>query len=380
MFFKKNCIYFFMFLLNSLIQTTMCSISINEMQNQVKKGFPEWMINQISKDLSEFYSSGITKKMISETLLQDPVCLVRFTIKNGKISVKYNHQMNKHHQIEATKPLIEVLTELNAYLPLPDVEFIYCFDDAPFCWHFINIPFFKNHILYKAPVFAACKEKENSSAVLIPDFQTLSFIQNNMTNNIHCGNTKYPWLSKKNKAFWRGATTGGFYRIHNYENFPRIKLVKLSTEFPDLLDAKFNQIWKVDNGTHKKIIELNYIGNTISIDEHLKYKYQILIDGNAASWSRAYWQFHGNSVVLKQDSNYIVWHNELFKPWIHYIPFNHDCKDLIKKIQWAKENDEAAKKIAEAAYIQAHNNLRYIDILLYFYALITEYAKLQKEC
>ena len=73
----------------------------------------------------------------------------------------------------------------------------------------------------------------------------------------------------------------------------------------------------------------------------------------------------------------MVWHDDLFKPWIHYIPFSYDCDDLIDSLKWAIKNDDYAQKISQNANKTARECLKYSDILLYFYALITEYAKLQ---
>lgn len=350
-----------------------------EVQQKIKNGIPEWMLNQISQDLSLVPKSGITKEMIINTLQQDRKFLVLVKIKNGKIDLAYNDiQVPTNSYDQACLPIIAALNELNVFISLPDVEFVFSIDDAPNSWY--DMKSFKQPsgpTKYIAPVFAACKNIHDVNVVLIPDYITLNSIKNNVIQDIEAGNTKYPWLAKKNKSFWRGATTGGFYRLHNYEQFPRVKLAKLSTDFPELIDAKFNYIWAIDEEIHKTFIELQYIGETVSISEHIQYKYQILIDGNSASWPRAYWQYQCNSVVFKQNSDYIVWHNELFKPWVHYIPFNYNCDDLIYKIKWAIDNDEIAQKIAENANNLAQCSLKYSDILVYFYAAITEYAKLQ---
>lgn len=35
------------------------------------------------------------------------------------------------------------------------------------------------------------------------------------------------------------------------------------------------------------------------------------------------------------------------KPWKHYVPIKRNLSDLLEKIEWAKEHDEEAKKIAK---------------------------------
>ena len=123
---------------------------------------------------------------------------------------------------------------------------------------------------------------------------------------------------------------------------------------------------------------MGYLGNYCSVAEYIKYKYQILIDGNTTAWERAYWQLFSNSVIFKQNSNKIQWYYEGLKPWIHYIPIENDISDLPEKIKWALNNDEKVYEISQNAQKFAHENLNYEDILYYIYLLLTEYAKLQK--
>jgi len=347
-----------------------------EVQQKINNGIPQWMQKQISEDLFRCTKSGITKDMIIDTLKQDPMCVL-FTIKNGKIDVEYNSQIPRDY-LGGIGVMSEVLNELNNYLALPDVEFIYSVDDCPSNRE--ELQSFKQHVnhnKYRAPVFGPCKHRDDINVVLVPGYQIFLSIRNNVIGEIATGNALYTWASKKNVAFWRGTTTGSFYRMHNFEEMPRVKLAKLSIDFPKLIDAKFNYFWEVDEETRNKLVELNFLGNTLPVTEHIQYKYQILIDGNSASWPRSYWQYQCNSVVFKQNLPYIVWHQDLFKPWIHYIPFDHDCNDLVITIERAMNNDFEAQKIAQAANSLAQECLKHSDLLVYFYAAITEYAKLQ---
>ena len=118
---------------------------------------------------------------------------------------------------------------------------------------------------------------------------------------------------------------------------------------------------------------------TMSIEDHMQYKYQILVDGNSAPWTRGFWQLHCNSLIFKQTSNYIQWYYSLLEPYVHYIPFDYDCADLIEKIEWAKQNDEKAQEIIKNANFIAENCLKYSDLLLYLYWVITKYAQSQAQ-
>ena len=348
-----------------------------EVLQKIKNGIPKWMTDRISKDLAHVSGSRITKSMIAETLRGDPRFFVLLKINNGKIKIEYNDKLTLERQYQSCLPVLEALNELNSYIPLPNLEVVYCIDEAVYYWLSAErLEERKDTIKCYIPVFSACKAINDINVVLIPDCLTLKSIKENILREIALGNSSYPWNLKKNMAFWRGKTTGGLYHLHNFEQFPRVKLIQLSKKFPSLIDARFNYFWCCNPEIQEKLKELQFMGETIGVAEHIKYKYQILIDGNTASWPRAFWQYQCNSVVFKQNSKYIVWHNDLFKPWIHYIPFNNDCSDLIDQLNWAINNDLEAEKIAQNANETAKSCLQYSDILVYFYALISEYAKL----
>jgi len=350
-----------------------------QLHQTIKEGIPEWMLNQINKDLGHIAKSSITPEMIKQTLQQDTLFLILFNIKDGKISIEFNDQMSIEAQVNTCKPIIKALHDLNSCIKLPDMQFIYSLDDAPY--NFRNLEASQTPPIslarYPIPVFAPCKHVNDYNVILLPDGSSItSSCDDNALKAVNEGNAKYPWTMKQNKAIWRGSTTGGLYRLFNYYKFPRTKLVKHSIDFPEFIDAKFTNIWGIEYNTYKRLEQLHYFGSTVSIQEHMQYKYQILIDGNSSSWPRAFWQYHSNSVVFKQNSPYIVWHNELFKSWIHYIPFDYFCNDLIDKIHWAINNDSMAEKIALNANIQAQHCFQYYQLLLYFYAALTQYAKL----
>lgn len=73
----------------------------------------------------------------------------------------------------------------------------------------------------------------------------------------------------------------------------------------------------------------------------------------------------GDSVVLKQYSNYYEHFYKDLEPWKHYVPFKSDLSDLVEKVKWAKDHDEEAHKIAMTGQEYARNNLLPHDIFCY---------------
>lgn len=129
---------------------------------------------------------------------------------------------------------------------------------------------------------------------------------------------------------------------------------------------------------------------------HHQYKYQINIDGTVAAYRLPY-LLAGDSVVLKQDSGYYEHFYKQLRAWEHYIPVRADLRDLLEKIQWARDHDEEvtrtrdwilagftndewrwchfvfffqAKKIALAGQQFARSHLMGDTIFCYYYILI----------
>lgn len=84
---------------------------------------------------------------------------------------------------------------------------------------------------------------------------------------------------------------------------------------------------------------------SVSIDEHIKYKYLISVDGNTAAWQRVPWILQSGSVLLLVDTDIEEWFYSDLKAWEHYVPIKADFSDLIEKIEWLRKNDDEAKAI-----------------------------------
>lgn len=344
---------------------------------QKKISSPEqnsWMIEKISKDLSTFYNLRITQAMIENTIAtsQESSCFVRYQIINNNIKVKFvskileNPQSGTHIYYEV---ITNTLNELAKCIKIPNVDFIAYLSDLT------------DKPSYTSPVFTFCKSHYHKGIILIPDPLSIGYARGNILEKVKLGNEKYPWNLKEEKAFWRGAPTGyDYWRIDNYKQMPRFGLAKLSKELPAFIDAKFNQLLSFfsDQDVRMALSEAGYVDTSISIEEHMRYKYQILIDGLTASWPRSYWQLFSNSVIIKQDSGWDLWYYDNLKPFVHYIPYKHETKeDLIEQIKWAKNHDNEVSKIVQKANEFAAENLKYSDLLCYIYLALAEYAKLQ---
>lgn len=300
------------------------------------------MVDQINEEVV----SAPSPEAIREVMQQEKsLRLVHYKIENGAITplnrpdegrfVKYTHHLD----------------HLAQKYPLPDCEFIITLHDgAPDC---IAIP------------FLCFSKKADQKGIMVPDPDSLDG-EKLLKIQAKAGSRLYPWHKKINQAFWRGAPSGLEMTVENYTQAPRFQLVECSRQHPDLVDAKFSRI----------LPELDallspYKGKLKNIPGHLKYKYQILVDGNSCAWSRAYWQLYSNSVIIKHDSPYVQWYYKGLQPWVHYIPAAHDFNNLIEQIEWAQSHDQEAYQISENAQRFAREHLEYDDMLEYLYLVIS---------
>lgn len=86
--------------------------------------------------------------------------------------------------------------------------------------------------------------------------------------------------------------------------------------------------------------------------EQLSYRYLLALDGNdgPSSW---YWQLQTNSLIMRQESEWEMFADNYFKPWIHYVPIAGNLNDIYDKFSWCENNRDSCKKIignAQAAW------------------------------
>lgn len=343
--------------------------------NTLKKDFvekisankaPEWMLQQITEDFLPFAASGFNTEML-DTVMREAEGggeLVRFRILDNQISVVDQGKLNMGQRLESMRQVLSTLCEMT---PLPNMDFIISLGDA------------LDGMNVAAPVLVFAKHKDSNKVVLIPDFEALSNQGVHLLHIVEQGINKYPWNKKISKAFWRGATTGGMISKDSFLSIPRSQAVKFSLERPSLIDARFTDLVQCDDPELVQEHFSSYFSKPLPVKNHLKYKYQLLIDGNTCAYSRAYWQLFSNCAILKQSSPNLQWFYGLLKPYVHYIPLQNDLSDLPEKILWSKDHDKEVRNIISNAQMLAQENLKQADVYYYLYLTLLEYAKMQKD-
>lgn len=153
------------------------------------------------------------------------------------------------------------------------------------------------------------------------------------------------WNDKINKAVFRGSATGCGIDEDNV----RIKATLLSKKYPEYLDAgitSFNRKLKKNINKPLGIISTKLEkSNFMTLDEKIKYKYILNLDGHVSAFRLGH-EFSLGSVLLLPKSKYYLWFSYLLKPYVHYVPIDENLDNLIQQIKWCIDNDDKCKEIS----------------------------------
>ena len=271
---------------------------------RIKRGAPDWVLKQIESDLSSISPEDISPQALDAAMAErayGELLLVRYIIRDGYLHIHSTTPgLNSSGRYEQfTRYLNEVVKACRDECKIPDCDFIVSMHDA-----------FSHAENLKTAVLAFAKNRHDLNVILVPDTEVLSSAENLHveTNN---GNAAFPWDQKVEKAVWRGATTGPI-TLENYKEYPRFQLIGISLNHPEWVDARFTDLCQGTQYFYDHISQ--YFGSKISVADHMRYKYQILVDGNSCAYTRAYWQLFSNSAIVKHESDHVQWYYGAYNP------------------------------------------------------------------
>lgn len=152
---------------------------------------------------------------------------------------------------------------------------------------------------------------------------------------------KPAWEDRKDSAFWRGGASG-FDR-------PSIR----TSVTAELLDHPHTDVrlTKWSGWEESQAIPETFFSHRADLEEHIRHKYILIIDGNCIASSHQ-WVFGSGSVpvmITHPDNRY--WFRKHLKPMVNYVPIKYDLSDLKEQIDWLVANDDKAKEIASNAML-----------------------------
>jgi hypothetical protein len=165
-----------------------------------------------------------------------------------------------------------------------------------------------------------------------------------------------PWSEKMPVAVWRGKTTGNDQGPYG-DRHPRFELVRRWHDAPpSLCDVAYTDRTSYYGDDDKPA----YFRDRLSLNEQLKCKYVISVDGNDVG-TNLKWVLLSNSVPLMPVPRVESWLLESqLKPMVHYVPLRADLSDLDKMVEWCRRNDRLCRLIAENGKTYIRPFLQYV--------------------
>jgi hypothetical protein len=325
------------------------------------KQLPHWMMDTILKETSAF--SPFTEEELETFYHSTWKTLFHFRIRNGKLYVRCNENGLYPPMVEYTAAIYYLLQQPESSLQYGD--FLLEFADTVA----------KNKTLF--PILCFCKDPE-SNYIMVPDGWALGRERIALMNEIDTACEIFPWKKKINKAFWMGSLNGLFFDDPLlWRTNQRAAVVLFGLEHPDLVFAKFPPFLSEDRPCDEMKAMHSLLSAThTSQKDSCKYKYQLDVEGWGCGFHRTQWILRSNCVCVKQRGPNTQWHYNGLKPYVHYVPYESDCSDLLNVLQWLLAHDEEAKTIALEGRQYAIDYLNTDITYLYLYHVLLELVKL----
>lgn len=340
---------------------------------------------RIDKELSYYKAKSISSKDIlnlRNLINTYSLHIAYFEIVDNKIYSKYLPHLSTSFRATYIEDHISLILKTHR---IPNLcFFVNTADDAEGYANFLSkTPKIKTLV----PIFAFAKNKNpkhHNNYILFPDDYTLAKQETgywagwgNISKEVLRGNDQFPWENKINSLIWRGLKSDHNNEVYLYPWETKVNiLMKPSKIIDPSISADTPRQYLVDLSTiNPNLIDAKFMGG-VSKEEQIKYKMSIVMDGHTCTYPGFLWRLLSNSVTFKQETDNEQWFYDSVKPWVHYIPVKPDLSDLLKKVDWVKNHDQDAKKIADRSTKFVQNNLMMPYVDYYIVKLLTRYSKL----
>jgi hypothetical protein len=224
---------------------------------------------------------------------------------------------------------------------------------------------------YGVPLFCFQK-KPRETSVLLPD---IDFLLSDFHRAEQYTDTT-PYDAKSPKAVFAGSTSGGTVTPEIARNYglPRLRAANFFAG-SQTVDFRLPGIVQCSSEEAEAILKTNAFcrKSALSWQQQLRHRFLISMDGNGATCSRVAIALHSNSVLMKYDSDNVLFYFGGLQPWLHYVPIAADSNvDSIMALEPGMP--EMFRRIAEAGRDFARTYLtedaihRYTAMLLQLYA------------
>jgi len=220
-----------------------------------------------------------------------------------------------------------------------------------------------------APQFAFQK-KRGAAHVLLPD---VDFLLNDFYSS--AANDPLPFSKKQPRAVFSGSTTG---RMISTEIAAALASPRLAAaqyfNGNDAVDFRLPVVTQCTTEEAKALLQAQPFCQKPRLDwqEQLAHRFIISLDGNGATCSRVAQALLSNSVLLKYDSDHVLYYFDGLQPWLHYVPVaEHADVEKIMALAAASparfEQIAAASKAFAQTYLTRQAAAQYTMMLLKAY-------------
>jgi glycosyl transferase family 90 len=349
-----------------------------------------WVQSRLDSDFSKFHAKGIHKnqfQLIDKLILENKIqSLMHYQIINNKIYVNLHDRKSNRYKV-ITEKLNSMIAQGYKF---PNVEFVIGFDDA---WDQLGLlkKYYPEISLADLPpilVFAADKKSKyrDHYILFVDDYTIDNSVMGNrrgwasILQDVAKGNKLYNWQNKIDKVMWRGLDTDCCHYV-NCEDSPRSKLVEISNNYPDIIDAKYAKpkyFYSFIKKNLRPLMLMLSIPPFISQEKQIAYRVLANLDGHTTTYPGLLWRLYSNSLVIKQDSTKEQWFYDILVPWKHYVPMKNDASDIVEKATWVMNNKDKAYDIVKEANSIVKHNLMPEHIDDYIKELLNYHFKLQR--
>lgn len=192
-------------------------------------------------------------------------------------------------------------------------------------------------------VMCFSKFKNDNGPVLVPDPYMLNSYGGLVVNDTE------NWVKKFNKTIFCGTTTGN----RNPDLNDRINTCLWSINKPHC-DFYITRIAQIEPKLLDDVKDFSLIyRNNIPIENQLKYKYHLCLDGNTCRFD--VWYYNTTSIILKKKSKEMLWYYPMLQDKFNYVEID-DLDNIENVMNFFNNNNNNAYNILLNSR-QTYNNL-----------------------
>ena len=221
------------------------------------------------------------------------------------------------------------------------------------------------------PVFAFQKRRGEPS-ILLPD---IDFLNHDFYAAPRYHDTR-DYRGKRQSAIFVGSTSGGRVTpdAARHCTLPRLRAAQFFESNPRV-EFLLPQIVQTTDEDAAEILRQRVFCQTdyMPFQEQLRHRFIISMDGNGATCSRVAITLKSNSVLLKYDSEDLLYYFRHMQPWLHFVPVHKDA-DIDAILDMERERPAQFEAIAAAGRHFAETYLSRPAVHAYTAALFEIYA------